>query len=238
MAEQAETLRRMPLSRDRILRAAVALADETGIESLSMRNLAQDLGVVPMALYKHVANKDELLDGMIDVVVGRIAPPEAGATWKDAIRRRVLSAREVLRRHPWAPLAIESRTMATPAVLAYLDSVVGDLRAGGFSANLAHHVMHTMGSRVLGFSQELFDDSRRAGRSGSASPEPAAAMPPEFAARFPHLAEIATAASHDDESVVGQGCDDQFEFEFALDLLLDGIERLHEQGWTAPRRPR
>ncbi|MEU0546554.1 TetR/AcrR family transcriptional regulator C-terminal domain-containing protein [Micromonospora sp. NPDC005979] len=238
MVEQAETLRRAPLSRDRILRAAVALADGTGIESLSMRNLAQDLGVVPMALYKHVANKDELLDGMIDVIVGQIDPPERDTTWKDAIRRRILSARAVLRRHPWAPLAIESRTMATPAVLAYLDSVVGTLRAGGFSANLAHHVMHTMGSRVLGFSQELFDDSRRAGRSGAASPGPAAAMPPEFAAQFPHLAEIATVASHDDESVVGQGCDDQFEFEFALDLLLDGIERLHEQGWAAPRRPR
>ncbi|KAB1947716.1 TetR family transcriptional regulator [Micromonospora sp. ALFpr18c] len=238
MAEQAGTLRRTPLSRDRILRAAVALADETGIESLSMRNLAHDLGVVPMALYKHVANKDELLDGMIDVVVGQIDAPEPDAHWKDAIRRRVLSAREALRRHPWAPLAIESRTMATPAVLAYLDSVVGTFQAGGFSADLAHHVMHTMGSRILGFSQELFDASRRAGRSGTTNPEPPAALPPEFAARFPHLAEIATAAAHDDQSVVGPGCDDQFEFEFALDLLLDGIERLHQQGWTSAHRHR
>ncbi|GAA2184764.1 TetR/AcrR family transcriptional regulator [Micromonospora lupini] len=236
MAEQAETLRRTPLSRDRVLRAAVALADESGIESLSMRNLAQDLGVVPMALYKHVANKDELLDGMIDVIVGQIDPPASDIHWKDAIRRRVLSAREVLRRHPWAPLAIESRTMATPAVLAYLDSVVATFKAGGFSANLAHHVMHTMGSRVLGFSQELFDASRQAGRSGATTPEPPVALPPEFAARFPHLAEIAAAASHDDQSIVGEGCDDQFEFEFALDLLLDGIERLHQRGWTSPRR--
>ncbi|PSK64301.1 Tetracycline repressor protein class E [Micromonospora sp. MH33] len=238
MAEQAETLRRAPLSRDRILRAAIALADLAGIESLSMRNLAQDLGVVPMALYKHVANKDELLGGMIDVVVGEIDPPVPDADWKHAVRRRILSAREVLRRHPWAPLAIESRNMATPAILAYLDSMVAAFRAGGLSADLAHHVMHAMGSRILGFSQELFDASRSAGRSGTSNPAPPAAFPPEIAARFPHLAEIAMAASHEDESVVGQGCDDRFEFEFALDLLLDGIERLQRQGWTSSRRPR
>ncbi|MGQ5264618.1 TetR/AcrR family transcriptional regulator [Micromonospora sp. ZYX-F-536] len=238
MAEQAETLRRTPLSRDRVLRAAVALADEAGIESLSMRNLAQDLGVVPMALYKHVTNKDELLDGMIDVVVGEIDPPVPDATWKHAVRQRILSARQVLRRHPWAPLAIESRNMATPGVLTYLDSMIGTFRAGGFSVDLTHHVMHAMGSRILGFSQELFDASRRAGRSGTTEPDPPTALPPEVAARFPHVAEIAMAASHDDASVVGQGCDDQFEFEFALDLLLDGIERLQQQGWSSSRRPR
>ncbi|MGY0006235.1 TetR/AcrR family transcriptional regulator [Micromonospora sp. I033] len=235
MAEQAETLPRTPLSRDRILHAAVALADQAGIESLSMRNLAQDLGVVPMALYKHVANKDELLDGMIDAVVGEIDPAVPDADWKHTVRRRILSAREALRRHPWAPLAIESRNMATPAILAYLDSMVGTFRAGGFSADLAHHVMHAMGSRILGFSQELFDPSRRAGRSGTTDADTPTDLPPEIAARFPHLAEIAGAASHDGGSVVGQGCDDQFEFEFALDLLLDGIERLHRQGWTSSR---
>ncbi|MEV0005131.1 TetR/AcrR family transcriptional regulator [Micromonospora sp. NPDC050980] len=234
MAEQADVLRRTPLSRDRILRAAVTLADGTGIESLSMRNLAQELGVVPMALYKHVANKDELLDGMIDVVVGQIDPPVPGDDWKPTVRLRVLAARRMLGRHPWAALAIESRNTATPGVLAYLDSMVGVFRAAGFSVDLAHHVMHAMGSRILGFSQELFDDTRRAGRSGASEPQPAPTFPPEAAARFPHLAEIAVAASHDDGSVVGSGCDDQFEFEFALDLLLDGIERLHRQGCTPP----
>ncbi|MGX4658014.1 TetR/AcrR family transcriptional regulator [Micromonospora sp. SCSIO 07396] len=233
MAEQAETLRRTPLNRDRILRAAVTLADGAGIESLSMRNLAQELGVVPMALYKHVANKDELLDGMIDVVVGEIEPLTPGVGWQPAIRRRVLSARQVLRRHPWASLAIESRSTATPAVLGYLDSMIGALRAGGLSADLTHHVMHAMGSRILGFSQELFDASRQAGRTGPTVPTPPAPLPPEVAARFPHVAEIATAAAHDTGSVVGAGCDDQFEFEFALDLLLDGIERLRAQGWTS-----
>ncbi|MEU7961706.1 TetR/AcrR family transcriptional regulator [Micromonospora humida] len=233
MAEQAETLRRTPLSRDRILRAAVTLADGAGIESLSMRNLAQELGVVPMALYKHVANKDELLDGMIDVVVGEIEPLTPGVGWQPAIRRRVLSARQVLRRHPWASLAIESRSTATPAVLGYLDSMIGALRAGGLSADLTHHVMHALGSRILGFSQELFDASRQAGRTGPTAPTPPAPLPPEVAARFPHVAEVATAAAHDTGSVVGAGCDDQFEFEFALDLLLDGIERLRAQGWTS-----
>lgn len=218
------------------MRAAVALADEAGIESLSMRNLAQELSVVPMALYKHLTNKDELLDGMIDVVVGEIEPPMPDAGWKSTLRQRILSARRALLRHPWAPLAIESRITATPAILAYLDSMVATLRAGGFSIDLAHHVMHAMGSRILGFSQELFDANRRAGRSGTTDPEPPAALPPEAAARFPHLAEVAMAASHDDDSVVGKGCDDQFEFEFALDLLLDGIERLQQQRWTSPHR--
>ncbi|MEV0429488.1 TetR/AcrR family transcriptional regulator C-terminal domain-containing protein [Micromonospora sp. NPDC050495] len=238
MAEQTGTLRRTPLSRDRIFRAAVALADEAGIESLSMRNLAQALGVVPMALYKHVANKDELIAGMIDEVVGEIDPPVPGLDWKAALRQRILSARQVLLRHPWAALAVESRTTATPAILAYLDSVIGALRSGGLSVDLTHHVMHALGSRALGFSQELFDDSRRAGRSGPVESEPPTAPPPEFAARFPHVAEIATAAAHDDTSVVGAGCDDQFEFEFALDLLLDGIERRHQQGWTSHHPPR
>jgi AcrR family transcriptional regulator len=152
MAQQ-ET-RRVPLSRDRVLRTAVELADAGGIEAASMRRLADHLGVVPMALYKHVANKDELLDGMIDAVVGEIDPLVADADWKRAVRRRILSARAVLQRHPWAPIAIESRLDATPAILDYLNSMVGALRAGGFSVDLAHHVMHAMGSRMLGFSQE------------------------------------------------------------------------------------
>ncbi|MDG4827378.1 TetR/AcrR family transcriptional regulator C-terminal domain-containing protein [Asanoa sp. WMMD1127] len=230
---KAETVNRTPLSTDRVLRAAVALADQAGIESLSMRKLAHELGVVPMALYKHVANKDELLDGMIDVVVGEIEPLRPGPDWKSVVRRRILSARTVLLRHPWAPLAIEARLDATPAILDYLDSMVGALRDGGFSTDLAHHVMHAMGSRMLGFSQELFDTNRRAGRSGTTDPSPPTGFPAEAAARFPHLAAIAGAAAHDDTSVVGSGCDDQFEFEFALDLLLDGIERLRQQGWTS-----
>src|SRR5512132_1281472 len=148
---------RSPLSPERILGAAVALADREGVDALSMRRLAQELGVVPMALYKHVANKDELLDGMVDVVVGEIDPPAALADWKTAIRRRVLSARRALLRHPWASRVIESRTDPTPVVIGYMDSMIGLFRAWGFSIDLTHHAMHAMGSRLLGFSQELFD---------------------------------------------------------------------------------
>ena len=213
---------RLPLSRDRVLRAAVALADQGGVDALSMRKLAQELGVVPMALYKHVASKDELLDGMIDVVVGEIDPPAAGTDWKTAMRRRVLSARAALLRHPWASRVIESRTTPTPTVLDYMDSMIGILRAGGFSIDLTHHAVHAMGSRLLGFTQELYDDSM------DLDPEATAAMAQQMAGRYPHIAELVMAITHDPTSVVGRGCDDQFEFEFALDLMLDGLERLRD----------
>ncbi|HEY7754719.1 MAG TPA: TetR family transcriptional regulator, partial [Actinomycetota bacterium] len=156
---EVEVRPREPLSRDRILRAAVALADAGGVESISMRRIAQELDVVPMALYKHVAGKDELLDGMIDVVVGEIDPPIEGADWKATMRERILSARRALLRHPWASRVLESRGEPTPTVVAYFDSMMGVFLAGGFSVDLMHHAMHVMGSRILGFSQELFDDT-------------------------------------------------------------------------------
>jgi AcrR family transcriptional regulator len=215
---------RAPLSRERILATAVALADERGVEALSMRKLAQELQVVPMALYKHVVNKDELLDGMVDVVVGEIDPPAGGTDWKAAIRQRALSARRMLLRHPWASKVIESRTSPTPAVLEYMDAMIGILRAGGFSIDLTHHAMHTMGSRMLGFSQELFDESADAGPQ-LMEPE----MLREMTGRYPYITELVTAITHDPGSVVGPGCDDQFEFEFALDLMLDGLERLRDR---------
>ncbi|MFG2053120.1 TetR/AcrR family transcriptional regulator [Micromonospora sp. NPDC048930] len=229
--QQVDAARRVPLNRDRVLRAAVALADQAGVDSVSMRNLAQELGVVPMALYKHVANKEELLDGMVDVVVGEIDPPVGGADWKPAVRQRILSARRALLRHPWASRVIESRPRPTLVVLDYLNSIAGMFRAGGFSVDLTHHVMHALGSRVWGFTQELFSAS-----PPPADPEMEAAMFRELLSRYPHIAEIAMSAGHDEGSVVGHGCDDQSEFEFALDLLLDGFERLHRQGWTSRDR--
>jgi len=232
MAQKLEAPRRVPLSKDRVLRAAVALADGSGIESLSMRNLAEELGVVPMALYKHVANKEQLLDGMIDVVVGEIDPPVHGTDWKSTVRQRILSARQALLRHPWASQVVESKKNPTPMVLEYMDSMIGIFRAGGFSVNLTHHVMHTIGSRVLGFTQELFNDSR------TVDPEMQEVMLREMGPKFPNVLAIAMAASHEGESVVGQGCDDQFEFEFALDLLLDGFERLRKQERTSTNNQR
>lgn len=233
MTPQLETSRRTPLNRARVLQAAVVLADEVGLDALSMRRLAQELGVVPMALYKHVANKDELLDGMVDVLVGEIAPAVGGSGWRNAVRLRVLSARQALLRHPWARQVLETRTSPTPAVLGYTDEFIGIFLAEGFSVDLTHHVMHALGSRMWGFTQELFDDAARPVAEAVEPPEAQAAMLEEMARRYPNILQVARVARHDDGSVVSRGCDDQFEFEFALDLLLDGFERLHAQGWSS-----
>jgi AcrR family transcriptional regulator len=237
VTQQIDGQRRVRLNRNRVLQAAVSLADGAGIDELSMRRLGQELGVVPMALYKHVANKEELLDGMVEAIISEIDPAVGGADWKKAVRLRVLSARAVLQRHRWARQALESRTNQTPAVLGYMDSFIAMFLAGGFSVDLTHHVMHAMGSRIWGFTQELFDDAAGPGGGEAAdmAPEVQAAVFEEMAARYPNILQVATAASHDEGSVVGRGCDDQFEFEFALDLLLDGFERLHQQGWTSRR---
>ena len=219
------------LNRAAVLQHAVDLADREGIEAVQMRRLAEDLGVVPMALYKHVANKDELLDGMVDVVVSELGPGERGGkAWKADVRRRILATRTTLRAHPWARSVIESRTARSVVVLGYLDSIARLFLAGGVSPDLTHHGMHALGSRVWGFTQDVFD------APDTAPPPPEAVA--ELARLMPDLAVVASAVRHDDGSEVGHGCDNQFEFELALDMLLDGIERLHRRGWTsAPRRP-
>jgi AcrR family transcriptional regulator len=214
---------RSPLTRERVLSTAVALADESGIEALSMRKLAQALDVVPMALYRHIANKEELLNALVDVVVDEIDPPLEGTDWKTAVRARILSARQALLRHPWASRVMESRTEPTPTVLGYIDSMIGMFRAGGFSMDLTHHAMHTMGSRLMGFAQELFNDS------GDASQEMGAEFYEAMAVMYPSIYELYVTVVHDDSTTVGPGCDDQFEFEFALDLMLDGLEKLKDR---------
>jgi AcrR family transcriptional regulator len=224
---------RAPLTRERVLRAAVELADERGIESLTMRNLGHALGVEAMSLYNHVANKEDVLNGLVEVVVGEVVaavdeiePPTSAPEWKDVMRRRILTAREVLLRHRWAPGVLESRTDIPPSLVPYYDSVLGLLREAGFSLDLAHHAMHALGTRTLGFTRELFvtDDD-------DVDPEVAAVMLQQMAGRYPHLAELMRVVSHDAGSTLGSGCDDQFEFEFGLDLLLDGLERLRVSAW-------
>ncbi len=215
---------RVPLSRERVLRAAIVLADQGGIESLSMRKLGQELGVEAMSLYNHVANKEEILDGMVDVVVSEIDLSSGGTEWKTTLRRQVLSAREVMVRHPWASGMIESRTNITQPMMRYMDSIVGIFRDGGFSLDLAHHAMHALGSRLLGFVQELFDDSDALDES----PEVAALMLQQMTEEYPHISAMMLEISHDDDSTVGQGCDDYVEFVFGLDLILDGLERLRD----------
>jgi len=222
-AQPREATPRSRLTKDRVLRVAVALADEIGIETLSMRKLAEKLSVVPMALYKHVASKEELLGGMVDIVVGEIEPPISGTDWKSAARQRILSARQALQRHPWASGVLEARTNPSPIVLAYIDSMIGILRAGGFSMDLTHHALHAMGSRLYGFTQEVFNDSQ------PLDGETRALLIAEMQVGYPHIAEMIGVVYHDEGSIVGQGCDDQFEFEFALDLLLDGLENHWQQ---------
>ncbi|MBP1161917.1 AcrR family transcriptional regulator [Rhodococcus sp. PvR044] len=229
MARSKAETRRTPLNRDRVLATAIALADSDGIEAVNMRRLSQELGVVPMALYKHVSNKDELLDAMVDTVVTEIDVPDPNLPWRNAIRSRILSARAMLLRHPWARRVMESRTAPTPAVLAYMDSTIATFTAGGLSVDLTHHVMHALGSRIFGFTQELFDEP--------ADQEVPAAAAAQLAEAYPHIAAVAASHPHDEHSVVGTGCDDQFEFEFTIDLLLDGVERLHRQGWGSGQTP-
>lgn len=223
------TERRAPLSRERVLRAAVELADRDGIETLSMRHLGQELGVEAMSLYNHVAGKEDLLDGMVDMVVAEIDPAPAEANWdgnwKAAARDRILSARRTMLRHPWASALIATRKQASPVVMQYMDTMGGIFLRGGFSVDLMHHGFHALGSRVLGFSQELFDDSSEL----EASPEMQAVMMKQMAEQYPNITAIVEQITHDEGSVVGSGCDDQFEFEFALDLILGGLERLRER---------
>jgi AcrR family transcriptional regulator len=217
---------RIPLSRERVLRAAVGLADEGGIESLTMRRLADRLGSEPMSLYYHVANKDALLDGVADLILGEIIDVTgkieiSSGDWKTVLRRRILAAREVLLRHPWAPGIIESRTNMSTSSLRYFDSLIGLLFEAGFSIDLAHHGLHALGSRALGFTQEMYDDSQ------PLDDEALAVFLEQVADDYPHITTMVKGISHDADTTLGW-CDDQFEFEFGLDLILDGLERLRE----------
>jgi AcrR family transcriptional regulator len=210
--------RRTQLTRERVMAAAIELADRDGIESISMRKLAHELGVEAMSLYTHVRNKNDLLDGMADAVISQIPMSADGAAgWKASLRQLVLAARSIMLRHPWAPRTVETQTAPGPAVLQYANSVLGILREGGFSIAQAHHALHILGSRLLGFTQALFDDS------GDLEPEAAAGLARELGASHPYAVEMALAVTHG--GALGR-CDDDAEFEFALDFILDGLARL------------
>jgi len=205
------------MNREQVLQAAVALADETGIESLSMRKLGQALGIEAMSLYNHVAGKEALLDGMIDLVFAEIELP-TGEDWKKALRQRAISMREALTRHRWAVGLMESRTTPGATTLRQHDAVIGCLLAAGFSMELTAHAFAAVDSYVYGFAlQEKglpFDTPEQ-------TAEMAQAMLAHFPAdEFPHLAAFTR------EHVMRPGYDFGAEFEFGLDLLLDGLERL------------
>ena len=210
----ATTEPRAPLSTERVLRAAIALADQSGIESLTMRKLGQKLGVEAMSLYNHVANKDTILDGMVDVVVGDIEIPASGTNWKTAMRHRSISAYAVLLAHPWAALLIMSRFNIGPGMTRYLDATLGRLREGGFSVEGALDAWHTLDSHLYGFTlQQLnlpfgVDETRQVS---------AAVLGQLSVAEFPHVVEVIT-------QIMGSGREE--EFTFGLDLILDGLDRL------------
>ncbi len=228
---QATTRRTGALTRERALAAAVELADREGIDAVSMRHLATQLGVVPMALYKHVTNKDDLLSGMVDVLIAEYDPPSPGGDWKQSVRSRILSARDVLERHPWARTVFESRTKRTPAVLGYMDSLAGMFISGGLSPDLTHHGMHALGHRIWGFSPEGFDDPDAL--PVPEDPHEREAMIAYVSQTYPSILAIAKASS--DGVPDGARCDEQFEFEFTLDLLLEAFQRLHDAGWMSCR---
>jgi AcrR family transcriptional regulator len=211
-----DTDRRAPLSRQRVIEAAIDLADREGVDAVSMRRLGQELGVEAMSLYTHIKSKDDMLDGMADAIVAEVPMGQTSEDWRATLRETILGARGVLLRHPWAARVIETRAGPGPETLRYMDAVASTLLDGGFGADLAHHALHVLGSRVLGFTQDLYDDK------SDADPEAAAAMARELAGVYPAVGAIALAASH--EGGLG-GCDDEVEFAFGLDLILDGLER-------------
>jgi AcrR family transcriptional regulator len=202
-----------------VVAAAVELADSDGTESISMRRLAQELSVEAMSLYTHVRSKDDLLDGMADAVISEIRLSAGEAGWKTALRQMALAAREVMLRHPWAPRIIETRTAPGPAALAYINAVIGTLREGGFTIAQAHQAIHILGSRALGFTQALFDDSG----DGDLDPQTAAQLQGQLGATHPYVVEMALAVTH--SGAIGP-CDGAAEFAFALDFILDGLDRL------------
>jgi AcrR family transcriptional regulator len=200
-----------------------------------MRRLAEELGAEAMSLYYHVASKENLLDGIADAVVAEIndvvatiGAPSAGAGWKTAVRQRILSARQVLLRHPWATRVLETRTGTSLAVLLYYDGLLKLMRDGGFSYDLIHHALHALGSRALGFTQEMFDPSTRTNTEETAAPE-------SMADQIPHLAAMLMEVAHDDPDSTLGWCDDQTEFEFGLDIILDGLDQMRE---TPGQRPK
>jgi AcrR family transcriptional regulator len=209
--------RRAPLSRDQMLQAAVALADEGGIGAVSMRKLGQVLGVEAMSLYNHVAGKGDLMDGMIDVVFSEIGLPAAASGWKSAMRQRALSVRAVLGRHRWAIGLMESRKSPGLATLRHHDAVLGCLRGAGFSVELTAHAYSLLDSYIYGFAlQEASLPFGTADETEQVTQEIAAQMPAEA---YPHLAELAT------EHVMQPGYQYGSEFQIGLDLILDALER-------------
>ena len=211
---------RAPLSRERVLRGAVAVADASGIGALTMRSLASELGVKPMSLYHYVAGKDEILDGIVDLVFSEIELPASGGDWRSQMRLRANSARHALRRHPWAIGLMESRSKPGRATLQHHDAVIGALRKGGFSIPMAAHAYSVLDGYIYGFA---LTHTNLPFETTAETAELAQDIMGRFSAdEYPHLTELTV------QHVLQPGYDYAKEFEFGLDLILDGLERLRE----------
>lgn len=218
----AGATRREPLKRERVLQAAVAFADEHGIEALSMRKLGQALGVEAMSLYNHVTNKDDILDGIVDLIVAEIELPVMGGQWRREMRRRAVSAREVLTRHPWAALLMETRPNPGPAAMRYYDAVIGCLRTSGFSVAMAAHAFSVLDSYIYGFVLQETGMPFETEEELSGVAEAILQQLPVD--EYPHFFELIT------EHALQPGYSYAAEFEFGLDLILDGLGRELERG--------
>jgi AcrR family transcriptional regulator len=209
---------RTPLSRERVVRAAIAMADEGGIEALSMRKLADELGVKAMSLYNHVENKDDLVNSIVDAAWAEIAPPDEEADWKTQIRELAVSAHETMLRHPWASSS-RMRGMPGSARLRYGDSLLGAFRNAGFSKELTYHVYHIVESYIIGFTMQV--ENYRNVDEGDFADVIARFRRGEFQAEFPHFSEHALQHIDEEHSDVNA-------FVLGLDLMLDGVERLRD----------
>jgi len=235
MAELQDAAHRIPLTRQRVLAAAVRIADEGGLKALTMRRVATELGVEAMSLYHHVDNKEALLDGVCEVCVEEILAEAADLPlpaepdgWQDAMRDRIMTARRVMLRHPWAPTVFESRKSIGFSIIRWFEHLLAIMRAGGFSYDLAHHSMHALGSRAIGFSGELFQPD-----DGETDDE-SMAMLEQMGEQIPHMVAMLSGALHTDPADQTIGfCDDQTEFEFGVDIILDGLDRRRRDALTA-----
>ncbi len=213
---------RQALDRDRIVAAAIGIADAEGLAAASMRRVAEVLAVTPMALYKHVDHRDHLVDLMVDHLLVAVPAPEEAGDWRAAVRGRILAMRSALGAHPWAREAIETRTLASEKALAHMEALMASMFAGGLSADLVHVGMHALSIRMWGFTRDVMPTP-----SVPDDPSERARAMADYAARYPAIVRMATTAQG-----AGQECDADAEFRIALDLLLDGIDRLHRHGWV------
>ena len=212
---------RVPLSRERVLQAAVRLADDGGIDALSMRRLGQDLGVEAMSLYNHVANKDDLHQGIIELVLAEIESPRDGGGWKEELRRTAISSYQAFTRHRWACGLMMRGPSVSSVRIEWMEAVLRTLRTGGFSANLTHHAYHALESHITGFTlwvvsmpfethEELVELAQDF-------------LPTISAERHPFFVE------HAEQHLLPPDPEEKSEFEFGLDLILDGLERLRDE---------